>query len=777
MASPFEQPYGPGAVPVDPFGQQPIEAADPFADAPLTVPESWRSLVESSPDTDPAAPPQPLDPFAIAPEPPQATPTINLGQPRAVTGEMPPDEAAALAGLQDPLAVPAPAAPQPAPMSFFGAPVTGPIDQVEVAKGVAASDIGAEPQVEEQIAPDYLNPLDNPNLDEVGLGRELANVAPERYATLRAEREFAKQRAFAAKEAEALEQRQRAAEDSARVFRDAQVKAQKDSEALQVEAKELASRKVDDAAWFKSRSVPQTIAAFVSAIVGGLMQSKTGGRNMGLEAILKMADDHVETQKFNLQQQRAALQQRQGAVNDQLARAGDVYRAGEVLRVATYERVAQQIETEKQKYDQRSAKAFALADALRGIRSAQAQAIEAQRRRSMDETIKLGEFEIKASAEQRARDVAAAKLRAAGAGTGLLTPAQIKAEFGIDVDRPMSQKDINARLEGRAKAQELSKNAPATGLSKDQLERVIPGLETKDGQPFFAAGDVTEAKKLRDTVALTESIVRAMDNVIRIRASKGWSSDIAKSPEWRESQALWTNAMLKAKGEGVYQLGVLAGPDVEMLGRALGAADPTTVQDPTPGIKKAREVLLDDLNATARSLDPTRSLKRFDIPFVDPGSKPKNTPTTAAVKVLEDKVRAQDFPDVSALPRSGLGYDTEGSIPPDRARALDDLRSSAMGFASPSASVVGDSETAFKALDHLVKKGGNAAIRQRAKLILDEATSARSRSLVEGAKDPRLDRLQALDARARAGDKAAAREAKAIRDEIDRAPARPTRER
>src|SRR5690606_26002316 len=102
-------------------------------------------------------------------------------------------------------------------------------------------------------------------------------------------------------------------------------------------------------------------------------------------------------------------------------------------------------------------------------------------------------------------------------------------------------------LEGKSKAQSIAANAPATSLSKEQIERVVPGLETEDGQPFFVVGGPPEAQKLRNTVALTESVVRIMDNVVRLREEKGWSSDLFKSPEWQEQGVLWGNAMMLAK--------------------------------------------------------------------------------------------------------------------------------------------------------------------------------------------------------------------------------------
>src|SRR5690606_3100303 len=172
--------------------------------------------------------------------------------------------------------------------------------------------------------------------------------------------------AFAARELEAATEARRTAEANAKAYQQSLEAAQRERAEVDAEAKQLAAREVDDDGWYKSRTVPQTIAAFVAAIVGGLNQKNTGGRNTGLEAILRMADQHVETQKFNLQAQRAELARRQGAIGEGVARAGDIYRAGETLRMATLDRVAGQLETERQKYDPRGAAALALADTLRG---------------------------------------------------------------------------------------------------------------------------------------------------------------------------------------------------------------------------------------------------------------------------------------------------------------------------------------------------------------------------------------------------------------------------
>jgi len=88
-----------------------------------------------------------------------------------------------------------------------------------------------------------------------------------------------------------------------------------------------------------------------------------------------------------------------------------------------------------------------------------------------------------------------------------------------------------------------------------------------------------------------------MDEARRLRT--GWTSDTANSEEWQQLKANWASATGVAKD--LLGLGALSGPDMELVGKFLGTADPTQWKDPDAGIKKARENVLNIANDKLRA--------------------------------------------------------------------------------------------------------------------------------------------------------------------------------
>jgi hypothetical protein len=339
----------------------------------------------------------------------------------------------------------------------------------------------------------------------------------------------------------------------------------------------------------------------------------------------------------------------------------------------------------------------------------------------------------------------------------------------------MTWKEYGERAEAANKGLKVAADIPATGESKDQLERRIPGITLPDGKPFYASGDQTEAKKLRAAAGDTTSLVGLMDKIVELRAKYGWSSDLLKSPEWQQMQASGAFAQLVSKGEGVFQLGVLTGPDVDIIGKATGIKDPTELRDPTPGIKAARVNLIDRFNEQAFRLGyPTKNA--LDIPFIDTTRSRADTVAEKAFKTAERKPKYID-PAVKAeamrlqgegLERPGLGI-PEGFVDrvvmPEQKQAVEQLAHEAASFRSSDAGLRKGAETALNLLEDLARgKGGNAGIQA---LALAKAQEIRASM----GNDPRVDKLPELDQRAAAGDTSAAAEAKALRELIDQAPA------
>lgn len=127
----------------------------------------------------------------------------------------------------------------------------------------------------------------------------------------------------------------------------------------------------------------------------------------------------------------------------------------------------------------------------------------------------------------------------------------------------------------------------ALGLAKQRA----PGFDEygrllqPDGS-VFKAPDVVSAQKLRTQVSATVTASNLIDEVLRLRDKHGWSSDLLKSPEWRQMQAN-KGAIIKEM-KNAAELGALSGPDMGLIESMLGTADPTEVRDPAPGLRQAK---------------------------------------------------------------------------------------------------------------------------------------------------------------------------------------------
>jgi hypothetical protein len=117
------------------------------------------------------------------------------------------------------------------------------------------------------------------------------------------------------------------------------------------------------------------IAGIIMGIVGGLVQSRSGGPNLGLQLIDQEIERDIEAQKAN---KAARLQElaRRGASNQQLmAFAGDQYAEDEKTRLSTYTRVQNQIASEMQQFDPKGKTAIQLGQMYTQIGQARAKAL------------------------------------------------------------------------------------------------------------------------------------------------------------------------------------------------------------------------------------------------------------------------------------------------------------------------------------------------------------------------------------------------------------------
>lgn len=525
------------------------------------------------------------------------------------------------------------------------------------------------------------------------------------------ELEQERQSQLTTEKADALQHSAQAALDNQRILRDATAQSQRTLAEVDAESKKLAAQKIG----WASKSAPQKVLGVISAVIGGLYQARHGGPNVGVDIINQTIEQELAEHRMKLEQ----LNQRRSNAAGDMGRAVDTFRTQEVMRQSMLEIAAQQAEQHAAQFDPRGTsfqRASELAVALRQQAAAAGQKFAAD---EFKRWVDLGELGIKKgelAVKQRAQQLAESKAALAGGGPKtdtLIQPADAKRIYGIEIERPMKMGEVNARLEGLGKAQGLAAGANTTGLSKEQLERAVPGLEIEtvgpDGQPttqpFLAVGGPDESKKLRGAVTSTKQLVRLMDEVVRFRAESGWQPDIYRSERWRQMKTNWADAIGKAKGDGVLALGVLTGPDMDLVGDFLGTKDPTEFRDPTAGIKKARDNLLNDVNDQAEGLAPPGArVKRFDIKYIPP-TPPVVSKDDEAFKKYASKTANSEAEDAAYMAHAGPGG-TGGGVDASTAKASAPLGAGPQSYVDGLAAEGAKGDK--KALEHLTNLANGA---------------------------------------------------------------------
>ncbi len=539
------------------------------------------------------APVEPPPEMALPPPPQQiaavAAPVGELPQPVIAPPdqiEMPPEYVGAAPDVQ----VPAPYATD--------LPVPGVASFVNDASNIPVP-------AGEELDADYFNPLapqtwDAPlgTPDLVGLAHR-DPAAYQEYVGSHNEMLANEQRAEAAKIAKenALKQ-----EEEHRVVLAAQAKAA----AIQ---KRVLETRLDPDHFRNSRTLPQSVAGFLSIVIGGLYQSRKGGPNIGLEMLNKAADDDYQAQKDNLDKDR-------NMVADLRAQGLSESSAMAAHRVAWLAHAHGELATKLQDFDPKGSSAINGSQQLLQMEAGMAAAAETARQRAQKEEYEAQKHRIdalKLAADLREADdkhnAAVGKLGGFGSGGGggggggkaadklAYTPEDLKLQYpGQEVPPPRLEgwttKQYDQWLGTRNKGEELNaKNRTNEEFASEQDRQLaVRGADGKflfgDDQKPARMKDPEEAKKVTQSIADTDEVVRMMDAVLRLRKLHGWTSDLAASPEWRKQKTMW--AELKLAKKDLATLGAVSGSDLDLLNDALGAADPTSVRDPSAGIETSR---------------------------------------------------------------------------------------------------------------------------------------------------------------------------------------------
>jgi hypothetical protein len=588
----------------------PPQALGPFP------PEAWLDM--------------PPDPVGTGPVPPDVFADVNAPMPAEIT--MPPDPV-----------TPAPASPPPDPWEQatarwrgeggrlaepdFAPGVAPGTEAPQVKLGMWGQPIAPEdatlpapppPAAETAAAPGMFNPLGQAAAageasDQAELER-VANLSPEQFAAEQAQREFKRGQAVQAA-------KDRAATDAAKLTATArtdwderQAKLAQRWANMERKADELANAKVDDDQWYESRSDGQKVAVFMASIIGGWNAPHRGGRNTGFEAIQGLIDRNIETQKANLAHRRGLLGQEQSMLGQLYDQSGNMLEAEMTMAAAQYEAAARQFDSVAAGYDPRGTQAAGMRRAADDARARAAEAMAKARKAALDEEKTV--HDMKMSEFKAGED---ARHNKATEGAAFAAIGVDKARLQLERDK-LAQDRANPDPKKAAELEETLARTAKLKLDTDPIERQrmlgVGGIKTKDGKPLLFRSE-GEAAKIAKAKGSTVMAAQLIDKIANARKEHGFSSEYLKSDEWRQMQTDFAALQLEIKNTA--ELGVLAGPDMELIGRALGTTDPTEVRDITAGLETARSNLVNKLNTVIQANDPTDSAARVDVPRLAPG--------------------------------------------------------------------------------------------------------------------------------------------------------------
>lgn len=510
----------------------------------------------------------------------------------------PPELAAPLAATQE-AAPPPDAAPTPAPAIPPPPPVPAPVPT----PAPAPAPITAAPPVEE-FAPDTLADFRRPDVvptqaatSPTALATDLNQISQERADT-----------AFRVGEAQADAADQIVSGSTALDTQLDEIERQRQAEAAERAAEEAklgesykgmvdryAKWKVDPSRGISSDRMAWAWVAAAIAGLGSAMKGR-GDQNPGLQALMAGLDRNVQLQMA----ERDALGNAIGLQKEAIAdfRQATKTRQGEYdLRSAAelrkYASLVDRVKTRLGSVEDRAA-----ADTL--IQSLEAEA-----------TSRLGQATMQ-EAEARAR-ARAARAAAVARATELARKEQVElAGKGLvrlangAIVRDPNLADPKDTLE----AGRVAATTQRTVQEIQDKERALT-INGFDGQLLTRtddAGNITPVKakdekaqqQVTDAQAAVSKVVRASQLLRTAIANKGGSSAILGTTEYQEAKSLL--ATIDLSNKDALGLGVLAGPDMEILAAVRGGVDPTSfIKDGSAGLKSMEDRAVEGFNDLLRS--------------------------------------------------------------------------------------------------------------------------------------------------------------------------------
>jgi hypothetical protein len=554
------------------------------------------------------------------------------------------------------LAPPAPPAPAPAP-----APQPFALTEEESA-ALPAPPQPAQPQ----------QPAAPPPPAPGSLTAQLANVEHQKDIALRqgaVDADVADQEAAALRASAEEEKRLTAERDAERARQQKEIAAARAKQADALDA--FVNHKVDQNRAWHSKSTGQKVLAGIGvalAGIGGALVARDTGRpvtNPALDMIMGAIQDDVRLQMADRDKLGQIVGMKRQAVDDLRSQYSDSEAAYNAIVSGRARQVANQMAAIGASAKSEKAKLGAEAAVTQLNQAADTFALQAQEReaaakqQAFDNRIKSsnnalgwagherGKFESDRSFAETQRQFNAQMDQRALDAAAKLAEAEAKAKGDSDEKARKEAEDVRDHGIGGFKSVKFNDK----GLPEVSYEP----FRQKDGTIFKASK--INAPKLQMKKASVDNLVQLIDDTVNLIERHGQEADLIKSPAWQQMQANWGAMAIDEKT--ISELGVIAGPDMELIAKKLGSGDPTQFRDTTPGLRKARQNTLDkfdkELRASLYNGPKYTILEQTDLGVQD---RIKNTPLENTAAASRGRVRPGDNPLAStadALQRSVAG--------------------------------------------------------------------------------------------------------------------------
>jgi hypothetical protein len=274
---------------------------------------------------------------------------------------------------------------------------------------------------------------------------------------------------------------------------------------------------VDPDRFFTKRGTGAKILAGIAAGLGAYAASMTGTKNFALEIINKAIDDDIEAQKAEIAKTAGSITEQRNLLNDMIRKGMNDAEAESATRAIMLQRARQMLEERMAKITKEDAK--------------QRGGILQQQIRN-DELMKLEQLK-----------------QSAASTTTTLTKEEMKPSLQTTL--------AITREKEKAKAEGKSEGEKKAGLTaKEERELSVPGY-------LGVAPTPTEGRQARAAVSDGKALMGLLDDLIEQREKYGLA---LTSPTARTlGQGLAKEAQLIFKGDAFAALGVLAGPDMDII--------------------------------------------------------------------------------------------------------------------------------------------------------------------------------------------------------------------